>query len=153
MDVLTGSQMDEQTEAGTAEAYQLDESIGFILRQVLQRNATIFSAHIGEVTTMQWAALSKLSEVGSCSQNLLGRMTGMDAPTVKGVVERMIKRGFITNRPDPTHKRRAALTLTEAGQALISTKSAAANAVSRETLRPLSAKEADRFTELLKRLR
>lgn len=145
--------MDGQTDAETAEAYELDESIGFILRQVLQRNAAIFSAHIGEVTTMQWAVLSKLGEVDSCSQNLLGRLTGMDAPTVKGVVERMTKRGFITNTPVPTHKRRAVLTLTDAGQALIANKSAAANAVSRETLRPLSAKEAARLTELLKRLR
>jgi len=53
-------------------SYILDEQIGFILRQVWQRHATIFSREIGiNLTSAQWAALAKLTETGPCSQNLL----------------------------------------------------------------------------------
>ena len=42
--------------------YVLEEQIGFILRQVWQRHATIFAREIGiNLTPTQWAALSKLA--------------------------------------------------------------------------------------------
>ena len=51
--------------------YILDEQIGFILRQVSQRHASIFARDIGiNLTPTQWAALAKLNETGPCSQNL-----------------------------------------------------------------------------------
>ena len=51
---------------------------------------------------MQWAALAKLAEVGECSQNLLGRLVAMDVATIKGVVERLVRRGFAATRPTRT---------------------------------------------------
>ena len=40
--------------------YVLEEQIGFILRQVWQRHATIFAREIGiNLTSAQWAALAK----------------------------------------------------------------------------------------------
>jgi len=71
-------------------SYILDEQIGFILRQVWQRHATIFAREIGiNLTPTQWAAVSKLAETGPCSQNLLGRLTAMGGATLKGVIERL----------------------------------------------------------------
>ena len=44
-------------------SYILDEQIGFILRQVSQRHATIFAREIGiNLTPTQWAALAKLND-------------------------------------------------------------------------------------------
>src|SRR5271155_1555391 len=87
--------------------YHLDEQIGFILRQVSQRHAALFSAGIGDdLTATQWAVLAKLQERGPCSQNRLGRRTAMDAATIKGVVDRLGKRGLIETRPDPEDGRR-----------------------------------------------
>ena len=64
-------------------SYILDEQIGFILRQVSQRHATIFAQGIGiNLTPTQWAALAKLNETGPCSQNLLGRLTAALAAVV-----------------------------------------------------------------------
>jgi hypothetical protein len=71
-------------------AYVLDEQIGFILRQVWQRHAAIFAREIGvNLTSPQWAVLSKLAETGACSQNQLGRLTAMDVATIKGVIDRL----------------------------------------------------------------
>jgi MarR family transcriptional regulator, lower aerobic nicotinate degradation pathway regulator len=62
--------------------YVLDEQIGFLLRQVWQRHATIFAREIGiNLTSPQWAALSKLAETGPCSQNQLGRLRWMSPPS------------------------------------------------------------------------
>src|SRR6201987_1791056 len=87
--------------------YILDEQIGFILRQVWQRHATIFARDIGiNLTPTQWAALAKLTETGACSQNQLGRLTAMDVATIKGVIDRLTARGLTETRPDPADGRR-----------------------------------------------
>ena len=83
-------------------SYVLDEQVGFILRQVSQRHATLFLEHmIEELTPTQFAALAKLHERGPTSQNRLGRLTAMDAATIKGVIDRLILRGFTETQPDP----------------------------------------------------
>src|ERR1700754_4004878 len=88
-------------------AYILDEQIGFILRQVWQRHATIFARDIGiNLTPTQWAAVSKLAETGACSQNQLGRLTAMDVATIKGVIDRLTARGLTETSPDPEDGRR-----------------------------------------------
>ena len=134
--------------------YELDDQVGFILRQVQQRHATIFAAAFGaEMTPLQWAAMAKLAEVGECSQNLLGRMIATDVATIKGVVERMTRRGMLQSRPDPADRRRLLLRLTEAGQASYRAAEERALAVSRETLAPLSATDRTTFVAFLSRLR
>src|SRR5260370_34783935 len=100
-------------------AYILDEQIGFILRQVWQRHATIFAKEIGiNLTPTQWAALAKLAETGPCSQNQLGRLTPMDVATIKGVIDRTPARGLTETRPDPGDRRRLLVSLTRAGRQL-----------------------------------
>ena len=100
-------------------SYILDEQIGFILRQVWQRHATIFAREIGiNLTPTQWAAVAKLTETGPCSQNLLGRLTAMDVATIKGVIDRLTARGLTETSPDPEDGRRLLVSLTRAGQQL-----------------------------------
>ncbi|MBR0795803.1 MarR family transcriptional regulator [Bradyrhizobium jicamae] len=135
-------------------AYVLDEQIGFILRQVSQRHAMIFARDIGiNLTPTQWAALSKLSETGPCSQNQLGRLTSMDVATIKGVIDRLTARGLTETSPDPDDGRRLLVSLSRAGQQLSEKALPNALAISRETLAPLDAKERDTLIALLSRLR
>ncbi|MEW6255669.1 MAG: MarR family transcriptional regulator [Pseudomonadota bacterium] len=137
-----------------ADAYVLDHQVGFLLRQVNQRHTSIFGAVMGEdLTPTQWAALSKLHEKGPCSQNLLGRLTAMDAATIKGVVDRLVKRGLVETRPDPEDGRRLVAALTDEGRALAERLIPAAHSISQETLAPLSREEQAQFLGLLDRLR
>jgi MarR family transcriptional regulator, lower aerobic nicotinate degradation pathway regulator len=134
--------------------YILDDQIGFILRQVSQRHAAIFAAGIGEqdVTATQWAVLAKLLERGPCSQNRLGRRTAMDAATIKGVVDRLGKRGLIETRPDPEDGRRLEVALSPAGQALAQRMAPNALRITEETLAPLDEAERATLIALLRRL-
>jgi DNA-binding MarR family transcriptional regulator len=134
--------------------YVLDEQVGFILRQVSQRHAVIFARDIGaELTPTQWAALAKLAEAGSCSQNQLGRLTAMDVATIKGVVDRLTARGLTETSSDPEDGRRLRVSLTRAGQQLVEKVAANALGISRETLAALDPRERELFVALLEKLR
>lgn len=135
-------------------AYRLDDQIGFVLRQVQQRHALIFAAAFGDdLTPMQWAVLAKLAEVGECSQNQLGRLVSMDAATIKGVVDRLIRRGMTETRADPDDRRRVVLKLTAAGCDTFEAGARRAARVTDETLEPLTAREGEQLVALLRRLR
>src|SRR4249920_483873 len=135
-------------------AYNLDEQVGFILRQVWQRHAAIFAREIGiNLTPTQWAALAKLAETGPCSQNQLGRLTAMDVATIKGVIDRLSARGLTETSADPEDGRRLKVSLTRAGQQLAEKVAANALAITRETLAPLDARERESLMSLLSKLR
>ena len=133
--------------------YRLEDQVGFYLRRAGQRHAAIFAGHMSdELTPTQWAALVKLAEFESLSQNLLGRETAMDAATIKGVVDRLLKRGFVATGPDPEDGRRMRVSITRAGVAAVERGVAAATSITAETLQPLAPDEQRQLVELLKRI-
>lgn len=137
---------------GAAAGYRLDDQVGFRMRQANQRHLAIFSRHIPDLTPMQFAALAKLSELKRISQNDLGRQTAMDAATMKGVIDRLAKKGLVAGRADPGDRRRRLLTLTPAGAAAYAAHAPAALAITAETLAPLTEPERRRFLKLLAKL-
>lgn len=133
--------------------YRLEDQVGFYLRRAGQRHAAIFAQHMtDELTPTQWAALVKLAEFESLSQNLLGRETAMDAATIKGVVDRLVKRGFVATAPDAQDGRRMRVSITPAGVAAVGRGVAAATAITAETLHPLQEAERRQLLELLRRI-
>ena len=139
---------------GMATDYVLDSQVGFILRQASQRHAALFASRMGsETTPTQWAALAKLHEIGPTSQNQLGRMTAMDVATIKGVVDRLMKRGLVCSASDKADARRRLIALSEEGRAFVGANVAMAHAITRETLAPLAERERPLFVALLGRLK
>jgi DNA-binding MarR family transcriptional regulator len=139
---------------GRQPAYVLDDQIGFILRQAYQKNSLLFVGYFGDdLTPTQWAAIARLGEVGGCSQNLLGRLTAMDAATIKGVVDRLTRRGFIASTPSSTDRRRVLITLTAAGKRAYEQGVGRALRVSVDTLARLKPRERAVLLRLLKQLR
>jgi DNA-binding MarR family transcriptional regulator len=133
--------------------YRLEEQVGFLLRRATQRHVAIFAGHMGEeVTPTRWAVLAKLYEAGPSSQNRLGRSTAMDAATIKGVVDRLIERGFVETRPDPQDARRRVIALSETGRRLVERSIEQALAITRETLDPLQPSEQAALIGLLRKL-
>jgi DNA-binding MarR family transcriptional regulator len=129
--------------------YRVERQIGFVLRKANQRHVAIFAARISELTPPQFAALSKLSDVGETSQNQLGALVAMDAATIKGVIDRLKARGLVEVTKHAVDKRRLMVRLTEAGCALVARLVPLAEAITGETLAPLTEREAATLLRLL----
>jgi MarR family transcriptional regulator, lower aerobic nicotinate degradation pathway regulator len=133
--------------------YVLDEQAGFLMRIAMQRHTSIFTSRMIEgLTQTQFAALAKLYEVGPCSQNYLGRLIYLDAATIKGVVDRLHLRGFVTALNDPTDRRRRAVTLTDRGRRVTEAAMLVAAEITTATLTPLTADEQRSIAKLLRKL-
>ena len=136
----------------TDKPYVLDDQIGFVLRRVTQRHLAIFSEAIPDLTTTQFATLAKLAELGPLSQNHLGRVTAMDAATIKGVVDRLRHQGLVETTADPDDRRRLTVAMTAAGQQRFARAVEPAFAVSAATLAPIAPEDRARLMEFLLKL-
>lgn len=133
--------------------YLLDHQVGFLMRVATQRHTAIFASRmIEQLTPTQFAALARLLERGPCSQNRLGRLIHLDAATIKGVIDRLRRRGFVTTAADPLDRRRRAVTLTEAGRTVTEAAIAVARQITAATLAPLTAAEQRAIVRLLAKL-
>lgn len=139
---------------GTRDGYVLERQAGHLLRRAHQRHTSIFQENIGDnqLTPLQFAALVKLRDVDEVSQNLLGRLTAMDAATMQGVIKRLASRNLILRRPDPDDRRRLILSLSEEGRALINRLLGRGGNITERTLAPLSQEEQKIFLQLLSKL-
>jgi len=132
--------------------YRLDDQVGHLLRRASQRHLSIYGQAISELTPMQFATLAKLTEAGALSQNALGRLTAMDAATIKGVVDRLKKHGLVQTENDKTDRRRTIVSLTPNGRDLLADLIGDAQNISAETLKPLTNSEQAMFLHLLRKL-
>ena len=133
--------------------YRLDDQVGYILRLVSQRHAAIFQNHaIQSLTPTQFSALVRVSEMKQCSQNQLGRLSAMDVATIKGVVDRLNRKGLVVLAPDPNDKRRTLISLSPKAETLIGDLHRIGEEISRETLSPLNSEEQIVFLDLLRKL-
>lgn len=132
--------------------YRVDDQIGFILRKANQRHVAIFAAKIADLTPPQFAALSKLSDIGETSQNQLGTLVAMDAATIKGVIDRLKARGLVEVSRHEGDKRRLMVRLTDAGRATVAELTLLAEQITAETLAPLSSRDQATLLRLLSRI-
>jgi DNA-binding MarR family transcriptional regulator len=132
--------------------YRLDEQVGYLLRRAQQRHLAIFSSLLPDFTPTQFATLAKLAETGPLSQNELGRQASMDAATIKGVVDRLRRRGLITTHREPQDQRRIYLSLSPEGEAHYRAAASKAAEITARTVSGLSDAEHAQLITLLKKL-
>ena len=139
---------------GARDRYVLERQAGHLLRRAHQRHSAIFQENIGDdqLTPLQFAALVKLRDEDEVSQNLLGRLTAMDAATMQGVIKRLAGRDLILRRADPDDRRRLILSLSPKGRTLINRLLANGGRITAHTLAPLSQAEQKIFLQLLTKL-
>jgi len=147
-------QSEPKAAASAPRPYRIEDQIGYLLRRAHQRASAIFQTTIGDpnITPTQYSSMVKLHEYHELSQNLLGRLVGMDKATMQGVVRRLKDRGLVDSRPDPGDARRTLLSLTIDGQRTVGKLLINGPAVSRETLKPLNGAEQRQLLELLSKI-
>jgi DNA-binding MarR family transcriptional regulator len=133
--------------------YSITAQVGFLLRKAQQRHVSIFMSHVQEdLTPMQFAVLAMLGETGPCSQNSLGRLTAMDAATIKGVVARLGERKLVRKLASRADRRKLLIEITAEGRQVLARAIPRAVEITAMTLQPLSREEQAIFLGLLARL-
>jgi len=132
--------------------YRLDDQVGYKLRLATQRHLEIFSRRIANLTPTQFSVLVRLDEVGEVSQNQLGRLVAMDAATTKGVVKRLIEKGFVSSKRDKEDVRRLQISLTSEGKQEITKCIKDAKKITEETTSTLTKDEITQLLFLLDKL-
>jgi MarR family transcriptional regulator, lower aerobic nicotinate degradation pathway regulator len=134
--------------------YVLEDQIGFLIRRAHQRASAIFEQVMDgfDVTPVQYSVLAKLHDLGPTSQNLLGRLVGIDPATMFGVAGRLTKRGHVSPSVDPNDARLVVLALTDEGRAVIEAMKSRGAEVTARTLSPLSDDEARTLVDLIAKI-
>jgi len=148
-----GDELTSDSDQTATDSYVLDEQVGYALRLASQRHALIFQAHALEtLTPTQFAALIRINEQGPCSQNHLGRLISIDVATIKGVVDRLRKKGLVELTPDESDRRRTTIALSPVAQAMMEALERMGSIITEETLRPLTKTEQVTLLRLLQKI-
>ncbi|ATL31932.1 MarR family winged helix-turn-helix transcriptional regulator [Streptomyces formicae] len=96
--------------------------------------------------------LSAVADLGPVAQAELGRSVSLDPKDVVGVINDLQAEGLVDRAPDPTDRRKNAITITDGGRRLVTRCAAAAERANDDLLAPLSAAERERFLAMLTRI-
>ena len=142
-----------RADASEQGSYVLDEQAGFLMRVAMQRHTSIFTSRMLEAwrrpNSQPWRNCTKSVRA---HRDHLGRLIYLDAATIKGVVDRLHLRGFVTALSDPNDRRRRPVALTERGRQVTEAAMLVAAEITAATLTPLTADEQRMIAKLLRKL-
>ena len=135
-------------------SFRLDDQVGFLLRRAYQRAGTNLVERIGiyDLTPPQFATLARLHEREKISQNLLGRLVGMEPANIRDVVQRLKRRRLVATERDPADARQILVRLTPAGLDLVRELIPVDLECTAKTLAPFTPAERKLLCDLLRRL-
>ncbi|QEU90445.1 MarR family winged helix-turn-helix transcriptional regulator [Streptomyces kanamyceticus] len=96
--------------------------------------------------------LSAVADLGPVAQAELGRSVSLDPKDMVGVINDLQAQGLVDRAPDPTDRRKNAITITDKGKRLVTRCAQVAADANDALLAPLSAAERARFLEMLTRI-
>jgi DNA-binding MarR family transcriptional regulator len=110
-----------EPDAAHESSYVFSDQIGFLLRRAYQRHLAIFQANISDsqLTSVQFSTMCALRDKGPQSQGELVKATGVDQATIRGIIERLKTRRFVTLSKDPVDARKVIVSLTAAGAEML----------------------------------
>lgn len=133
--------------------FDLLSAPGHLLRRNHQRSVDIFARTVGDdVTRQQIGTLLALHRHPGASQRDLVDATGIDKSTLKEMLGRMVKRGWVQRDRDPNDSRAWTMQLTQAGLELLLDRISKVEAAHAEILEPLSKKDQQIFMNYLRKV-
>jgi DNA-binding MarR family transcriptional regulator len=139
---------------GGAEAFVIDESLGYLVNRLARRMAGELSEALRPfgIGIGQWAVLLFLWERDGQSQAELARQVAIEPPTMVRTIDRMVRDGLVVREPEPGDRRATRISLTERGVALRDELVPLAVAVNEATLARLAGRQRAFFRRLLRDL-
>jgi MarR family transcriptional regulator, lower aerobic nicotinate degradation pathway regulator len=125
---------------------------GYLLRRAYQISVGAFELECRELslTPAQFAVLSVLAAMDDTDQARLARNLGYDKVTMMYVLRGMVERGLVKRHTTTGKGRRIALSLTEAGLALLEQAQKPTEQASASLLAPFTEIQQKQFIKLLK---
>jgi DNA-binding MarR family transcriptional regulator len=133
--------------------FNLSAAPGHLLRRNHQRSVDIFSRTVGDdVTRQQIGTLIALYHRPGASQRDLVDATGIDKSTLKEMLGRMTKRGWVKRERDPQDSRAWTMHLTDEGLETLLDRVERVEAAQLEILEPLPDKDRAIFMGYLRKI-
>ncbi|SDC20859.1 MarR family winged helix-turn-helix transcriptional regulator [Acinetobacter boissieri] len=138
----------------TLNKYIIDQQVGYLLRKAYQRHLAIFQQNIGysQLTSVQFTVLYTVNFLEGCSQKELVEKTAIDQATIRGIVDRLIKRELLIQSQDVIDKRKVKIHITSLGVELLEGATDQARLISEKTLDILNPAEQLALIHVLKKL-
>lgn len=127
---------------------------GFLLRRAHQISAAVFEDECRNLglTPAQFGVLTVLKTHPGLGQSSLARALGFDKVTVLRVLRGLEARGFVDRGPAPDNKRNMCVSLTRAGEEILSKAQRPAERAYKRLLGPLDKDQQAQLIELLQLL-
>lgn len=128
--------------------------VGFFLRKMYQKNQRIWLEQCPDpsLTSVQAGVLTVLLGVSPCSLSELGLAAAIDLSTIRGVVERLRKRKFVSLRKDREDARKVMVHLEDIGRDHILRIVPVMRSIADATLEPLNPAERLALEFLIKKI-
>lgn len=138
-------------EAVNVETFTLSNAPGHLIRRCQQRAVDLFVVEAGEKgpTPRQFAVLINVYQNDGINQTDLVRLSGIDRSSLTEILRRLIGRGLIARRRVETDHRTNALSITDAGRAMLEGAFEAALRVQERILAPVPSSRRTEAIELL----
>ncbi|MEU4995814.1 MarR family winged helix-turn-helix transcriptional regulator [Streptomyces sp. NPDC021622] len=126
----------------------------WLLGRAAARGRGLVAEALAEEDMKMWhhVVLSAVADQGPVAQAALGRSIQLDPKDLVGVINDLQDAGLVLRAPDPTDRRKNAITITEDGERTLDRCAEAARRANNELLAPLSATERKQFLALLTRI-
>lgn len=125
--------------------------IGWLVTDVARMMRTVFDRRVRALglTRPQWLALVRLKRKPGCSQSVLADMMEIDKAPLGRIVDRMVEKGWIERRSDPSDRRINRIYLTDRGERVHAAISPISVDTVEDALSELSARDRDELSRLL----
>ena len=132
----------------------LMERFGFLIRRLYQIHVALFmqEAKNLDITTIQFTALSVLHQRGEIDQSELAVHVGMDRANVSDLIRRLLDKGYVDVRINPTHGRKRLVQLTREGASFLKMADQCALRAQERTVSSLTQNDQKVFATLLRHL-
>ncbi|AXI81153.1 MarR family transcriptional regulator [Peterkaempfera bronchialis] len=125
-------------------------AVGYLIRVAQQVHTRLWNEHVGaELTAPQHAVLAVLDLEPGIDQRTVGERASLDKATMAEMVSRLVRRGLLLRRRDPSDGRRNLLSLSPVGQESLHRCTPGVREVQRLLLEPLDEADRGRALELL----
>jgi DNA-binding MarR family transcriptional regulator len=144
----------DQPRSPRGRTFVIRDSLGYLVNRAARLMAAELAERLrpADVGIGQWAVLLPLWAQDGATQAELARVVAIEPPTMVRTVDRMVRDGLVTRRPDPEDGRLSRIWLTPRGRALRNELIPQAVAVNQVIGRRLTAAEASTLRRLLVKL-